>query len=57
MRPFRKKEKKKAVEETHADWETTIECLELSESGYYEGCMCGWNGEHDEEAEEYFYDG
>lgn len=39
----------------HADYETTMECLQLQESNYYDQCMCGWNGDHDEEAEGAFW--
>lgn len=47
---------KKYSEPDHADWETTIECLNLMESGYYDQCFCGWNGDHDEDAEEFFWE-
>lgn len=40
----------------HADFDTTMECLQLQESGYYDQCMCGWNGDHDEEAEYYYWE-
>lgn len=39
----------------HADWETTMECLGLQGSGYYDQCMCGWNGDHDADAEEAYW--
>lgn len=57
MRPFdiTKKRKQRQQQDT-ATYEETIECLELMESGYYECCMCGWNGEHDEDAENDFYE-
>lgn len=47
---------RKEAEPSHADWETTIECLELQDSGYYDSCCCGWNGDHDEYAEESFWE-
>jgi hypothetical protein len=37
-----------------ADYETTWTCLELMESRYYNQCMCGHNGDHNEDAKEDF---